>query len=272
MGRLEESMTDQLFWIHRDMIYQKGLDLGFSVFSPGHIIWLLTIAACAFLTGKVYIKLGEEGRSNLRKGIGLSVILLDALKIIVMGLFGVNNIEFLPLHLCSVGGLATLVYAMWPGKWKLDQLFGYAFFPAAILAIIFPSANMYPWWNFYCIHIFLYHALIIVYFVMLYQSGEFRPSYGGLWISFLFMAVFAVPIYLINVRFGVNYMFIGMRSDVGLLASLWDKVAEPYGRLAFTILLAAMFLVTIHVLHILYLLIGWIGKRIGKTNGGEGNE
>ena len=250
----------------------QGLDLGFSVFSTGHLIWLLAIAVSAWLTGKVYIKLGEEGKSNLRKGIGLSIILLDALKIIVMGLFGVNNIEFLPLHLCSVGGLATLVYAMWPGRWKLEQLFGYAFFPAAVLAILFPSANMYPWWNFYCIHIFLYHALIIIYFVMLFQSGEFRPTYKGLWISFLFMAIFAVPVYLINVRFGVNYMFIGMRSDVGVLASLWDKVAVPYGRLAFTALLAVMFLATIHVLHLIYLGIVWICKKRKKTGGGKDNE
>ncbi len=28
-------MTDNLFWIHRDQIYAKGLDLGFSVFRPG---------------------------------------------------------------------------------------------------------------------------------------------------------------------------------------------------------------------------------------------
>ncbi len=171
-------MTDNLFWIHRDQIYAKGLDLGFSVFSPGHIIWLLAIAVCSVIVGRFYVRLSETGRSNLRKAIGLSVILLDALKITVMGLFGVNNIEFLPL-----------------------------------LAIFFPSANMYPWWNFYCIHIFLYHALIIFYFVMLYMAGEFHPTYSGLLITFAFMAVFAVPIYQINVNFGVNYMFIGMRSD-----------------------------------------------------------
>jgi diguanylate cyclase (GGDEF)-like protein len=51
---------------------------------------------------------------------------------------------------------------------------------------------MYPWWNFYCIHIFLYHALIIFYFVMLYMAGQFRPTYSGLLISFAFMAVFAI--------------------------------------------------------------------------------
>ena len=258
-------MTDNLFWIHRDQIYANGLDLGFSVFSPGHIVWLLAIAVMSVIVGSIYVKAGESGRSNIRKGIGLSMILLDALKITVMGLFEVRNIEFLPLHLCSVGGLATLVYAMWPGKLKLDQLFGYAFFPAALLAIFFPSANMYPWWNFYCIHIFLYHALIIFYFVMLFMSGEFRPTYSGLLISFAFMAVFAVPIYMINVRFGVNYMFIGMRSDVGVLAYLWDNVAMVHGRLAFTLLLGVMFFGVLQVLHVIYLLI----DKMSKTRRGE---
>ncbi len=260
-------MTDDLFWIHRDQIYANGWKLGFSTFAPGHVAWLLAIAVCSYLIGKLYVKLRPEGRSDMRKILGLSVILLDAQKIIVMGLTHVNNIEFLPLHLCSVGGLATLVYAMWPGKWKIDQLFGYAFFPAAVLAIIFPSSNMYPWWNFYCIHIFLYHALIIFYFVMLFMSGEFRPTYKGLLISFAFMAVFAVPIYLINGKFGVNYMFIGMRSDVGILAAIWDNVAAVYGRLAFTLLLGAIFFAVIHVIHLIYLLICKLGERLGKQKG-----
>ena len=248
-------MTDNLFWIHRDQIYAKGLHLGFSVFSPGHIIWLLAIALFSFVLGKIYAKAGTEGQSNIRKCMGLSIILLEALKIIVMGLFHVNNIEFLPLHLCSVGGLATVVYAMWPGKFKLDQLFGYAFFPAALLAVFFPSANMYPWWNFYCLHIFIFHAVIIAYFVMLYMAGEFHPTYKGLLISFAFMAVFAIPVYIINVKFNVNYMFIGMRSDVGFLASMWDNIAEKYGRPVFTLVLGAMFFAVTHVIHLLYVLI-----------------
>ena len=125
-------MVDNLFWIHRDQVYAKGLHLGFSTFAPGHIVWLVSIALFSFLLGLLYKKADENRKSNIRKVLGLSLILLDALKIIVMGLTHVNNIEFLPLHLCSVGGLATLVYAMWPGKLKIDQLFAYAFFPAAI--------------------------------------------------------------------------------------------------------------------------------------------
>ena len=263
-------MTDNLFWIHRDQIYAKGLDLGFSVFSPGHLLWLFGIAAFCFLLGKIYAGSGEKRRSNIRKLIGVSIILLEGLKVIVMGLFHVNNIEFLPLHLCSAGGLATVVYAMWPGKLKLDQLFGYAFFPAAVLAVIFPSANMYPWWNFYCLHIFIFHALIMVYFVMLAMAGEFRPTYKGLLISFAFMAVFAVPVYLINVNFGVNYMFIGMRSDVGILASLWDSVAVPYGRIPFTLLLGAIFFAVINVIHLIYVLLYKLGSA--KIQGGNAGE
>ena len=254
-------MTDNLFWIHRDRIYEKGLDLGFKVFGPGHLIWLGAIAAAAWIVGRIYVKMSENGRSNLRKGIGLSVVLLEAAKIIVMGLFGVNNIEFLPLHLCSVGGLATLVYAMWPGRLSLDQLFGYAFFPTALSAILFPSATMYPWWNFYCIHIFVFHAIIIIYFVMLFMADQFRPRYSGLWLSFAFVGIFSIPVYRLNGIFHVNYMFIGMRSDVGILASLWDNIAVPRGRFVFTCVMAAIYLAVIHVFHVIYLIVAKVKQK-----------
>ncbi|MCR5476301.1 MAG: YwaF family protein [Lachnospiraceae bacterium] len=258
-------MTDSLFWIHRDQIYAKGLDLGFSAFSAGHLIWLAAIAVSAYMAGRLYRSLPEKGRADMRGILALATVLLEAAKVIVMGLYQVNTLEFIPLHLCSVGGLSILIYALWPGRWKLDQLFGYAFFPAALLAVAFPSTGMYPWLNFYCIHTFVYHALIICFFVMLYMSGEFRPTYRGLLFSFAFVALFAVPIYLLDGAFRVNYMFIGMRSDVGLLQLFWDKLAVPYGRPVYTLVLGGIFFATIHVLHLIYVLMGKVGTLRKKA-------
>ena len=250
-----------MFWMHRDEIYAKGLSVGFKVFSPGHLLWLAALAAACFLTGKLYCRLGEKGRDNMRKGCALLVVLLEALKLIIMGLFKVNNIEFLPLHLCSVGGLATLVYAMWPKRDWLGQYFAYAFFPATVLAVVFPSTSMYPWWNFYCLHTFIFHGLIMAYYVWLAMSGEVIPRYKGLWIAYAGCAVMAFIIYHLNGAFGVNYMFSGMRSDVGVLALLWDLTVPRFGRAGYTVILNVIMIVFMHIFALVYFLIDRVAKR-----------
>lgn len=243
------------FWQHRDDIYAQGLSVGFRVFSPGHLLWLAAIALFCYLTGRLYRSRDTRGRDAMRKICGLTIIFLEYAKIIVLGLFEVRMPEFVPLHLCSAAGLAVLIYAMWPGRNWLAQSFAYAFVPAALLAVIFPSTTMYPWLNFYCLHTFVIHGLILAFFVWLFMSGEVVPNYKGLWQAALFMILFAVPIYILDGAFRVNYMFIGLRSDVSVLATLWDAIVPRYGRLVFTAAFGAVMALILHVFYGLYFLL-----------------
>ncbi len=243
------------FWLHRDHIYEQGLSIGYRVFSLGHLLWLVGLALFCYLTGRYYRRLGPRGRDNMRKACGLTIIVLEYFKIIVLGLFQVNMREFVPLHLCSVAGLAIAVYAMWPHRDRLNQLFAYAFVPAALLALVFPSTTMYPWFNFYCLHGFVFHGLILAFFVWLYMGGEAVPNYRGLWLACLFMLLFSVPVYILDGAFQVNYMFIGMRSDVGILAAMWDAIVPGYGRLCYAFVLELIILLVCHVFYAVYLLL-----------------
>ena len=203
------------FWLHRDQIYEQGLSLGFHVFSVGHLLWLIALALFCWLTARFYCSRDEKGRDNMRKVCGLVIVLLEYLKVIVLGLFGVHMAEFVPLHLCSAAGLGVLVYALWPRMNWLGQVFAYAFVPAALLAVIFPSTTMYPWWNFYCLHTFVIHGLILAFFVWLFVSGEVVPNYKGLWQGALFMILFSIPIYFLDGAFGVNYKLHVYRHALG---------------------------------------------------------
>ncbi len=249
------------FWLHRDHIYEQGLSVGFRVFSPGHLLWLLAIAVFCFLTGRYYRSRDEHGRDTMRKVCALAVILLEYAKIIVLGLFQVNMPEFVPLHLCSAAGLAVVACAMWPHRNWLGQIYAYAFVPAALLAVVFPSTTMYPWLNFYCLHTFVIHGLILAFFVWLFMAGELTPNYKGLWQGALFMVLFAVPIYFLDGIFHVNYMFIGMRSDVGILATLWDAVVPQYGRLVYVLVFGAVMLLILHVFYGVYVLLRILRSR-----------
>ncbi|MBQ8095191.1 MAG: YwaF family protein [Clostridia bacterium] len=241
-----------MFWYHRDDIFAQSLQIGFKTFSVGHLAWLFSIAVVCCLCGMLYRRLSESGRDNMRKGISLSILALEAAKIIVMGLFRVNNAEFLPLHLCSLGGACTIVSAMWPRMKGMNGFFAFAFFPAALLAVVFPSTTMYPFWNFYCLHTFLYHALIILYFIIRYMAGEIHPKYQDMWLGYALIILVGLPVYAINGAFNVNYMFLGFRSDVGILATLWDMVTPVLGRPGYAAALALIMLIVVHLFYLIY--------------------
>ena len=249
------------FWLHRDDIYSQGLSIGFKVFSPGHLIWLAVIALFCYLTGRYYRKLDSRGRDTMRKLCGLGIVLLEYAKIIVMGLNQVKILEFVPLHLCSAAGVGVLIYALWPKIKGLGQIFAYAFVPAAILAVVFPSTTMYPFLNFYSLHTFIFHGLIVAFFTWLFMSGEVVPSYKGVWTGYLFLALFALPIYFVDGVFRVNYMFLGLRSDVGILASIWDSVVPAYGRPGFLLVMAPIMAVVCHVFYLIYFLMGKLPRK-----------
>ncbi len=251
----------EYFWMHRDQIYERGLSVGYKVFSPGHLLWLAAIVLLCILSGRCYLRRDERGKDAMRKGCGLAIVVLEYAKVIVLGLSQVDMREFVPLHLCSAAGLAVLVYALWPHRRWLGQLFAYAFMPSALLALVFPSTTMYPWMNFYCLHGFIFHALLAAFFVWLYMEGTVVPDYKGLWLGWFFMAACAVPIYFVDGAFGVNYMFIGMRSDVGILAAIWDAVVPQYGRAAFALVMAVIMLIADHLFYGLYALPGILRRK-----------
>ena len=84
------------------------------------------------------------------------------------------------------------------------------------------------------------------------MADEVKPDYKGLWFSFLFILLFAIPVYCLDGQFHVNYMFIGMRSDVGILAAIWDMIVPRYGRVVFSAILWLIMLVFCHILYGIY--------------------
>ena len=75
------------------------------------------------------------------------------------------------------------------------------------------------------------------------------------------MIAFSVPIYHINGAFDVNYMFTGTRSDVGILAKLWDMLTPSYGRIGYTVALCCILFVVLHLFYLIYLLIEKLQDR-----------
>lgn len=245
-------METSLFWTHKNVLETIDTDYGFSLFSVGHIAWLVAIAIFAATLALIYRRCGERTRDNVRKAMAVGVVLLEALKICAMGLTHVDVCEHLPLHLCSLSGLFIVIDALWPRTRLIPQLFAFAFNAGALMALICSSATIYPFWNFYSIHIFFFHGYLLAYPIMRMAAGEYKPAYYGVWISTVAMFVIGLPVYVIDGVFGVNYMFLGGPSDISLLRVIWNAIAPVGGRFLYALALAAIGVACMHLLYLCY--------------------
>lgn len=137
-------MRLDLFWVTRDLFGESVGDVGFGQFSAGHFMWLAAMLLLIVGIVRLYGRGGERRRSNMRKLIALVLILSESMKVCVIALTGAPNRYYLPLELCSLAEYAILFDAFWP-RWKLPGwLLAYSLAPAAILALLFPTAAAYP--------------------------------------------------------------------------------------------------------------------------------
>ena len=256
-------MSRELFWAYKDDVAGLG-GTGFSTFSLPHLLWILFCLACAVCAAAVYRRGGERRRANMRRGMALFLILFETGKQCVAVLTGAPAAPLLPLHICSVAEYAVLIDALWAQNRFFKQLMAFMFLPAAVIAILFPSVTPYPPLNFYAIHMFLLHAVIIAYIVARYAGGELHPRYAGLWLSVLATAVMAGLIYPLNAAFGTNFMFLMHHANNPALRLIWDLTG---GGAAYILGLAALVILVFHIMYVVYAVPG--NPRRGKRKTAE---
>lgn len=135
--------------------------------------------------------------------------------------------------------------------------------PGAMAALLFCNWTEYPFFNFMCIHSFVFHGWIVIYVVMLYAAGEIKADYRGLWTTTAILAVIAVPIYILNLLIDENYLFLNEASEGSPLVFLWDIFGTRFGAPGYVASFAALLLIVFHLLWIVY---GVINKIKEKNN------
>ncbi len=246
----------ELFWVHKDFFSDAA---GFSVFSTPHLLWLAFLAVLTAGYAVCYRRSGEIGQDNLRKMMALFLILFDIFKMCVMALTSAPIRQHLPLELCSLSEYTILMDALWPESRLPKQLMAFAFLPAAVMALVFPTVTAYPPISFYAIHQFLFHAGIVAYVIARYAAGEIRPNYAGLWLSVLVIGILSVPVYLLNLRFDTNYMFLMAHKGNPVLKLLWN-LSGGQGGLRYVFALVLFISLVLHIVFGIYTLIGRSGK------------
>ena len=198
----------EYFW-HITGDIPKGL--GFSHFDTTHLGWLSAFVVLAIALCLLYRKLGTRGRRIFRYVMAALIVGDELFKVGCLLIGDRYNLNYLPLHLCSINIIIIAIHAIKPSK-TLDH-FLYTFCtPAAILALLLPTWVKLPLLNFSHIHSFTVHILLAIYPLALTVGGDIRPRLRHVWRAFVLLVALAIPVYFLNLKLGTNYMYL-MESD-----------------------------------------------------------
>lgn len=248
-------MNLENFFIYSELIKERRLDIGFNLYDAGHLAWLFIVAVSAVIASNFYKRTAPERKTKIKKIFAAALLISEILKDITLLVQGADMLDYLPLHLCSFTILVMMLHSY--GRWQrlTGQFFAYALFPGAAAALLFCNWTEYPYFSYMNIHSFLFHGWIVIYFIMLYRSREIRPSYKGLWNTVLAMVTVSVPVYLFNLAFSTNYLFLNEASDGSPLVIVWELFGTRFGAAGYLTGVVLMALVVFHILYAVYRLL-----------------
>ena len=181
---------------------------GYGQFSKKHILLLVSVIIFTIIYTIFYINCDPLKQIQIRKIIAIILIVIEILKIIVISIIPVKLSENLPLEICSIAGYLIMIDALV----SMDRLFLLGlltlFLPAAIMALIFPTTYVLPIFNFFTIHQYLFHELIVMYVIGCFVNKEITVTYIGYLKAVVLLCVIVFITYHFDKRFKKNYMFL----------------------------------------------------------------
>lgn len=196
--------------------------LGFAAFGPTHLLWLLAglifcVAACIF-----YKRLDEGRQNSMRRVLGSYIFLQEMAKNLVLVILGEFSWGYLPFHLCGINILLIAFDVIKPTKVVRNFLYYFAI-PGAMLALLFPNWKEVPFWNFFHLHSFTIHILLVLYPLLLVSTGQVDTHIKSAFQAVLLLVVLAVPVYGLNLLWDTNFMFL-MQPDSGNPLELFEQL------------------------------------------------
>ncbi len=252
----------EYFFYYTAIIEEKSLyDIGFKLYEPKHLLWLVATVIACVLFSNWYKTLTDAKKLKTKKFFAVALLISEIAKDLVLWVHGAPMMEYLPLHLCSFAILGMLVDAF--GRWQsvTGQMMAYAFCPGAISALLFCNWIELPFLNYLNIHSFVFHAWIVIYFVMLYRAGEIKPVYSGIWKTIGIVAILAIPIVPFNLTFDQNYLFLNEASEGSPLVPVWNIFAPSFGLPGYIFGAALLVVIVFHILYGMYIVIDKLAHK-----------
>lgn len=208
-----------MFFVTSDNIPEG---VGFQTFGLTHILWLLAgslfcIAACVF-----YRRLSENKRKIMRTVLGTYIFLQEIVKNLVLIFLGEFSWGHLPFHLCGINILLIFFDIIKPTKVVRSFLYFFAI-PGAALALLFPNWTDMPLWNFFHLHSFTIHILLVLYPMLLVTTGQVSTDLKSALQGTALLVAMAIPVYGLNLLWDTNFMFL-MEPDSGNPLELFEQL------------------------------------------------
>lgn len=207
-----------MFFISKDNIPEG---VGFSTFDMTHLLWLLGAFISIAAAVLVYRRLCDKKRKVMRTVVGILVVLCEIVKDIAVAAIGEFDAGYLPFHLCGINILLIGFDLIKQTKTVRNFLY-YIGVPGAMLALLFPNWTALPCVNFFHIHSFIVHLLLVMYPVILVASGEVKPNIRTMPKCVLLLIGLAIPAYILNLIFDTNFMFL-MSPETGNPLGLFEQ-------------------------------------------------
>ena len=208
-----------MFFVTNDSI-PKGM--GFEAFDLTHILWLLAGIALCVIACNLFRKLVEDKRKLVLRVLGGYILFQELLKNLVVCLLGEFSWGWLPFHLCGINILLIAFDAIKPTKVVRSFLYYFAI-PGAMLALLFPNWTEVPFWNFFHLHSFTIHILLVLYPLLLVTTGQVDTSLKAALKGVGLLVAMAIPVYGLNRLWGTNFMFL-MKPDTGNPLEMFEKL------------------------------------------------
>ena len=217
---------------------QNGL--GFQHYDSLHLSWLFIFIAIVILSIHYYRNASESNRAKWRKITALLLILDELWKMFFLFAGGNYQFSYLPLHLCSIN-IFVIAYHAWKPNRLLSSILYTVCIPGALAALLFPSWTKLPLMNFMHLHSFTVHILLALYPIVLTAAGEIHPKLSDIPKCLGILMGAAIPIYLINLWLGTNFMFL-MEADVNNPLYLFEQALGSH-LWGFPIIISAILIV-----------------------------
>lgn len=223
--------------------------VGFSTFDLTHLMWLTVGVTAIILAAVFYRRLTLKRQRIMLCILGGYIFFQEMLKNVVVAAVGEFSYGYLPFHLCGINILLIAFDIIKPTAVVRTFLY-YFCIPGAALALIFPNWTETPFFNFFHLHSFTIHILLIMYPVLLVTSGELRPDIKDMPKCIGLLVAMAIPIYFLNMAWGTNFMFL-MKPDSGNPLELFEKLLGSH-LWGFPILLPIVMLIMYIPIGIIY--------------------
>ena len=226
-----------MFFVTSDNIPEG---VGFQTFGLIHILWLLAglllcIAACIF-----YGKLSASKRKIMLTVLGVYIFVQEMAKNLVLIVLGEFDWGYLPFHLCGINILLIAFDTIKQTKTVRSFLYYFAI-PGAALALLFPNWTKMPVWNFFHLHSFTIHILLVLYPLLLVTTNQVPTDLKSAFLGVVLLVAMAVPVYFLNLLWDTNFMFL-MEPDSGNPLEFFEKLLGSH-LWGFPILLPVVILV-----------------------------